>query len=215
MVVESYHNLIEKQQDSPMKLSQFFEDVYVCTYLDDAQPRTIDSYRESVKHAIIALNDPEIENLKDRGSEFKNHLRSKFLAPATIAKHCGQLNSIFRKMGPKGYRNHDAKGLLAESPYFSEPSVVLDVPKQFSDDDFESLFKSFSEEKLYPEYLPSHLRSVFWQSILILVSKTAIRRQAVLGIEWHNIIIDTTNIDKSYLIIRPQNDKKKAKIQSY
>ncbi|MDR2756852.1 MAG: site-specific integrase [Planctomycetaceae bacterium] len=186
-----------------MKLSQFFEEVYVPTYLADADERTTQSYRESVRKVVMIFEDPTINEINLYGAKFVSELKKQGLAPATIAKHCGQLNSIFLKLGPTGYRNRDARRLLDYVPYFKPPKVKLKPLRVFKDENFQSLFNAFSKETEYPRYLPSEKRPLFWQAMMVFVSITAVRREVVLGIEWQEI-----NREELSLYIQPEIDKK-------
>jgi integrase len=186
-----------------MKLSQFFEQVYVPTYLANDDERTIRSYRESVKKVETILDDPTIYEVNLYGIEFVQKLKENGLQPATIAKHCSQLNSIFLKLGPPGSRNRNAKKLLDYAPYFPLPKVREKSPRVFTDDNFRSLFDAFNSETDFPKYLPPEKRPLFWQAIMIFVSITALRREVVLGIEWQDI-----NQQGLSLHVRPEIDKK-------
>jgi site-specific recombinase XerD len=140
-----------------------------CTYLSDADERTVKSYRESVKKVETVLGDPTIHDINLYGVEFVRKLRENGLKPATIAKHCGQLNSIFLKLGPPGFRNRNAKKLLDYIPYFQPPKVKLKPVRVFKDEDFQALFNAFNNETEYPHYLPKEKCPFFWQTAMIFL----------------------------------------------
>jgi hypothetical protein len=116
-----------------MKISEFFEEVYVPTYLADAAVRTVNTYRESVHKVTEVCGDVTIYEINLYGTDFVKKLKEDGLKPATIAKHCRHLNSIFLKLGPKGHRNRRAKALLDYAPYFQAPKVRKKRPQAFSD----------------------------------------------------------------------------------
>ncbi|MDR2116029.1 MAG: tyrosine-type recombinase/integrase [Planctomycetaceae bacterium] len=186
-----------------MKISQFFEQEYVPTYLTDDVVETIKCYRTSIKKLKELCDDPTIYEVNLYGTDFVRKLRNEGLQNVTIAKHCRHLNSIFLKLGPPGYRNRDAKGLLTYIPYFKLPKVKLSPPRVFEDENFQSLFNAFGCEKDYPRYLLPEKRPLFWQAIMIFVSIVAVRREVVLGIEWRDI-----NREELFVHVRPEIDKK-------
>ncbi|MDR0611223.1 MAG: site-specific integrase [Planctomycetaceae bacterium] len=183
-----------------MKISEF---VYVPTYLTKASEETLRSYRISINKLVKLFDDPTIFEVNLYGTEFVKKLEEKGLEPATIHKHCRELNAIFTKLGPAGPKNRDAKNLLNYYPYFSPPDFELKAPPEFSDEEFQSLFNAFSNETEFPIYLPQEKRPLFWQAIMVFVSIVAVRREAVLGIEWRDI-----NRQEMYVKIRSEIDKK-------
>jgi hypothetical protein len=111
-----------------INFSQFFEEVYVPTYLADANAHTVDTYRESVHLLNKVCGNLSIHEINLYSSKFIEKLKENGWTPATIAKHCDQLNAIFMKLGPKGIRNKNAKGLLAYTPYFQPPTIFEQLP---------------------------------------------------------------------------------------
>jgi integrase len=187
-----------------MKLTQFFEQVYVPTYLADARAGTVKSYRLSVKKLDELCNEPSIYDVNLCGTEFIRKLKESGIKAITIAKHCRELNVIFSKLGPQSPRNRNTKALLKYCPYFCIPNYDEEDPLEFCDDDFRALYNAFEHETEYPRYLPKEKRPFFWQTIMYFVSITAIRRQAVWGLEWKDI-----NRHEYFVRIRRENDKKR------
>jgi hypothetical protein len=114
------NTLLEKVGRS-MKFSQFFEQVYVPTYMTEDAVSTIKCYRTSVKKLKEHCGNPTIHEVNLHGAEFVRKLQEEGLNNTTIAKHCRHLNSIFSKLGPQAHRN--SKKLLDYAPYFQPPKV--------------------------------------------------------------------------------------------
>jgi integrase len=184
-----------------MKISHFFEREYVPTYQTNSA--TIKSYRISINKLVKLFDDPTIYEVNLYGSEFVKRLSETNLKLSTINKHCRELNAVFMKLGPPCPKNRDAKGLLDYYPYFAPPEFELKDPPEFSDEEFQLLFNAFNNETEYPQHLPVEKRPLFWQAIMIFVSILAVRREAVLGIEWRDI-----NKKEMYVKIRSEIDKK-------
>jgi integrase len=152
---------------------------------------------------VKLFDDPTIDEVNLYGSEFVRRLIATNSKLSTINKHCRELNAIFMKIGPPCPKNRDAQNLLKYYPYFAPPEFELKDPPEFSDEEFQLLFNAFNNETEYPRYLPHEKRPIFWQTIMIFVSILAVRREAVLGIEWRDI-----NKKEMYAKIRSEIDKK-------
>jgi hypothetical protein len=64
---------------------------------------------------------------------------------------------------------------------FFEQVYVPSYLANAKDEDFQSLFNAFNNETEYPKHLPKEKRPMFWQTIMIFVSITAVRREVILG----------------------------------
>lgn len=187
-------------------LNCFFRSVYVPLFLKGKDKRTLAEYRQTISLVVEILDDPTVNEINLLRNQFVEELQNRGAADNTVAKHCRQLNAVFAKLGPKGPRNHDATGRMKYAPHWPLPVLKTKDPKRVSDDEFQALYTAFDHQDDYPKHLPKKQRYVYWQTIMEFVAVTALRREAVLGIEWRNI-----NAKELYLVVEMDVDKKDKK----
>jgi integrase len=173
-----------------MKLSKFYADTYISAYTQTLEKATCRDIKRIVNHLIDSCGDRKIKDYKPLQHTYCNDLVAAGMSKQNAHKHCRWLNTILKRAG--------------KSWQFDYPDILPKSPKIITDTDFLALYRAFDSETDYPKYLPETLRPEYWHAILIVASTTAIRRQAILGIEWRDI--DYSNM---LLHIRPENDKKR------
>jgi integrase len=172
-------------------LSEFVRAEFVPQHLKKRDHRTVAEYQTTVNLVTEILEDPGLHCLGMQRNDFVKTLEARGLEPATIAKHLRHLNAIFKQF-PEKYRIHWAPIDVPETT----PKVVLD-------NEFQALYRAFCNEKQYPKYLAAKNRPLFWQTIMEFVAVVAVRREAVLSLEWCNV-----NTKERYVTVEEWQDKK-------
>ena len=168
-------------------LTEFFRSVYVPSCKDKSK-RTLTEYNTAVKLAAEILDDPTPGTLGFNRDAFVRELRKRKAAPATINKHIRHINAVLKQMG---------------TPVWTALNTKEKAPKIVSDADFQALYRAFGSENEYPKHIAQKHRPHFWRTIIHFVAVTALRREAVLGIEWRNV-----NTQEGFLTVEPWIDKK-------
>jgi integrase len=169
--------------------------------------RTIESYLQSVELYLAHVGDLPLDQLTPHNNaRFVQSLNKTGIANETIRKHCRNLNTIFNRMGPSGYRNRDALGLLHEPPWIRPPRPFLKLPRDILDGQVENLFRACSQTPgcfTFPKYLPEELRPKWWETLILFVITTALRHGALCQWTWDDVdfgrrrILISASIDKS------------------
>ena len=164
-------------------LSEFFREVYVPRHLRDADLRTISAYQGTITLVDEILDTPTIVEINMMRHTFISKLRKQKAAPATIAKHIRHLNAVFAKIPVKDKN----RGADATPLYWKNIPVPDKEPKIVTDSDFQGLYRAFGSETEFPRHLPVSLRPHYWRTMMVFVSVTALRREAVLGVEFRDV----------------------------
>ena len=190
-----------------MKLSEYIRDHHAPTFwYGRLKYGTIEDYVDSVKYFFKIVGDLPLEEITaTNGSRFVLGLNGFGLANETVRKHCRNLNSVFSKMGPKGPRNREAFGFLTEPPWIKPPEGFLKLPREVFDVQVDKLFESCQETwscYVYPGYLGLALRPRWWETLILFIVTTALRRGAVLNLTW-----DDVDLDRACVVIPSRIDK--------
>jgi len=115
-------------------MSEFFGSYFMPVYLARDKVRTRDLYQQVVDLFIAEVDDLEISKISPLHCEqFVTaalnlvNPRSKtkaLIAPATVAKYCRHINTVFLKMAKPGYRNRDAFGIIDSPPFCKPPKLA-------------------------------------------------------------------------------------------
>ena len=151
-------------------------------YIASLRTKTASEYKTTAKYLS------QWDLAKVPGQSFSDFLRQKELAQNTIAKHVGHARVLCRKCN----LSYQIDVLPRES---------VDYP-QFTDDDFQTLYAAFADAD-YPKFIEAGQRHRYWQTVIHFVAVTAVRRQAVLGIQVSDV--DFTNLT---VTVKPANDKR-------
>lgn len=120
-------------------LSEFFDQRFVRVWIDgnNLDSKTRRSYYESMKLWNLYSGNPSLSDIDDlKIADFKfalaKHRGKKpgsVLQPSSIAKHCTQLDTIFKLTGPRTRSNKLGQRLLLEPPFIDSPKVKKNPPK--------------------------------------------------------------------------------------
>lgn len=108
-----------------MTLRRWYEELFIRLFHADARPRTIESYRYTISAWEKHTPNPPVDRIDPLALA---NFRAAFPNKATAAMHCRQLNAMLTKLGPPGYRNRDALGLIANVPWLKPPSPQKRLP---------------------------------------------------------------------------------------
>jgi len=186
-------------------LAEFFRSVYVPSCKDKSK-RTLTEYNTAIRLVAEILDDPVPGTLGFSRDAFIRELRKRQLAAATINKHIRHVNAVLKQMGsgvPDKYTGVPAKWGSGVPAKWDGVPAKLKVPKIVSDADFQALYRAFGNETEYPKFIVRKHRPHYWRAIMHFVAVTALRREAVLGIEWCNV-----NTQERFLVLEPWIDKK-------
>jgi integrase len=125
---------------------------------------------------------------KKKRPTFANYLRSLGVNHNTIVKHCKQAKSICKHCN----LDYEIESL----------TLILKPPPIFSDNDFANLYEAFQNVE-WPKFIQIDHEYRYWQCILHFAAITALRREAILGLN-----IDNVNFKELYVTIPPNIDKK-------
>ena len=153
-------------------------------YIDGMNPSTAIAYRSTAKYLAGWL---ECKNTMPHLT-FDKYLANLKLAENTRIKHIRQARTIVKNCN----LNYE---IDAKTP-------VKTIPPQFSNDDFQTLYAAF-DDCPFPTFIQSDQRYRFWQTIIHFVAVTALRRQAILGVNQSDV-----NWHEHTIYILPENDKK-------
>jgi integrase len=185
-------------------LDRFYRSEFVPRFFAEKTRRTHSEYNTSIQLAVEILDNPNIGEINLLGPCFVKELQARGYASYTVYKHCRQVNTVLKALGPKvGKTDEKHFGLLDYIPAFPLPKRKKPPTKEVSDADFQALYRAFDHQHDYPKYLPSRYRPKFWQTVMEFVAVTALRREAVLGLEWCNV-----NTQEYFLIVESAIDKK-------
>jgi len=185
---------VSTQSELIQTLADFYRKVYVPQCLKDRSWRTLKEYNSTVKFIVEIFDDPVPGTLTICRKAFVDELKKRGNAEATIAKHLRNLNAIFRKLPEK------------QRIYWAPIKLQDSEPRQVSDSEFQALYRAFGSETRWPKHLPEHLRPHFWRTVMCFAAITALRREAILGVEFRDV-----NWNEQYLCLRREIDKAKQK----
>ena len=152
-------------------------------FLASLRTETACEYRTTLRYLELW----QIE--KETYPTFREFFRDWEISEHTIAKHLRQAKHIAKKCS----LDYDI-GNAGCKP-------ILQSPPTFKDNDFQSLVSAFADCE-YPKYIIGGERRRFWETLIHFVAVTALRRQAVLGLQVSDIHFDElyvevpSNIDK-------------------
>jgi integrase len=104
------------------------------------------------------------------------------LARATANKHLGALNAIFRKIGPPGYKNLDALGLLERAPWLKPLKEPRRLPRAVAVAELGAIYAAcaIATKPAAPAIDPA----AWWRALVAVAAIAGLRREALLGLRW-------------------------------
>jgi len=142
-------------------------------YLASLRAKTGSEYRTTYKY----LQEWRIESL----DSFADFLASRKLAQNTIVKHVRQARTLIGRSDGVVPANFGTVDKLTKDDIPPVPPEYKPYPV-FTDADFQALYTAFNDAD-YPRFIIAGERQRYWQTIIHFISVTALRRQALLGIE--------------------------------
>ena len=172
-------------------LTEFYRSVYVPTRLKKRESTTLIQYKATINLVTEILGNLPLDQYDLLQSAFTAEMKGRNAADATIDKHIRHINAVFKHAKVAIWNRHDVPE--------KQPKIVFD-------NEFQALYRAFGNENQFPKYLAAKNRPHFWRTIMEFVAVTALRREAVLSLEWCNV-----NTKERFLTVEEWQDKKKRR----
>jgi integrase len=155
----------------------------ITDYIDGLRPSTAVEYRTALRY---------IQSWQEHspGTSFADYLGTLPLAAATRVKHLKTAKTLCKRCNIE-YN----LGRFPEKP-------AMAAPPKFSDIDFGKLYNAFSDCE-HPKFIASGERCRYWQAVIHFAVVTALRREAILGLQFTDI-----DVSELYLTVPAEIDKK-------
>jgi integrase len=187
------------EQLFPLHGSQFtvkslFDKKYLPMRLSEADPRTIDTYRNSVNYWVAFTKDPSLKSItvndlihfRDCLKKTRSRQTGGLLSATTVRKHCKAIRSIIDLAGPPAHSCRDALGILRRVPFLKLPRPAVQkepqiVPLEVIGDVYRA-----ADFMTWPECAgatPGH----WWKCLLMVAFCTGLRRRTLFRLEWSHV----------------------------
>jgi integrase len=148
-------------------------------------------FRTEIEYHAIINYIQQWHKENHAGQSFADFLLTQKMAQATRCKHLRQAGTLLRR-----------KILIGDYDLGTLKPAVATPPPIFSDDDFSLLYDAFHNID-FPRFIQPEYQYRYWQCILHFAAITALRREAILGLN-----IDNIHFKELYVTIPPGIDKK-------
>lgn len=121
-----------------LKLSEFFALAFVPLFLRprNAAAATLVEYQRSIDCWVAITGDPPLKAIDDWHAgrfveglyKLPGKLKGTAIAPATVRKHCTQVQTVLDRAGPRSKGNRLGQGLIEETPFIPKPRVAKAPP---------------------------------------------------------------------------------------
>lgn len=147
---------------------------------------TLDRFRDFLGH------EPTVDDLDDltaakflRWRQVTQHSRFKLISPASLAKDCAHLRSLWTWLAKKRWKRSD--GELLEFPDFARPKVPRPVPKAYKAEELAALVQAARRRKGYVAGKPA---AWYWTTKIQALFQTGERIGAVMQIRWSEVDLE-------------------------
>ena len=185
-----------------MYIYEFYRLHFVPVCLSRCQKSTRQIYDQVIRLWVDEIGDSELSEISPADCELFVTASLKRVGPFTVAKYCRCLNAIFLRMSKPGWRNRKAFGFIDDAPYCEPPKLQKALPKQILDRDILKLIESLSDIKEFPKSVDEKLRPLWWRSLVLFASTTAVRRTVIFGLTW-----EAVDVSNKFFFISPELDK--------
>jgi integrase len=174
-------------------LSTFFEGYMVPTILYEVSPKTLDTYRGSLKLWRLITGDPPLETIttesltlfRDALSKRRGIKPCARMTTSTVAGRLRSIQTILDKAGPPGPRNRDAKGVIASVPWVRRPRVPIELQRVISPEMFKLVYDATAGMD-WPT-VPGIKAPAWWKALLVVTYNTQLRRRTLFEMRMDEI----------------------------
>ena len=111
-------------------------------------------------------------------------------SPSSVRNELTSIQTLLDKAGPRGKRNRDAAGILAEPPYLKPPREVHKLPQIVPPEYLRQVYDATASMDC-PWILPSVKPPAWWKALLVTAFNTQLRRRSLFElrmdeIDWSN-----------------------------
>jgi integrase len=198
--------------DSELTVPLFYESRYRPNYHAQASPKTVQRYRDTLKHWATRVGPSVrlVDLLTQPGllQGFKGALLAppadppqdsrqlslfadepppgaSTLAIGTANCHIRQLNAILAKAGPRAPKNRDALCVLPELLWVKPYKQPRPRPKAVSADKLAEIYRA-CQVATFPE-VPGVLPEHWWKALIIVGLFDGFRHEGLLGLPWDGV----------------------------
>lgn len=169
-----------------LTLRGYYERAYRTTFLAGCRPTTEAVYRTTLALWEQLLPELRLTEIDNRWlGAFRDKLSQRETSPQTVNKYLRTVNALLAKAGPASSSCRDALGLLPTSPWAKLLKTHTTRPRAIPLDVLGFIYRA-CERAMLPRGSGID-PAAWWRGLVVCASQTALRRSALLGIEWRMI----------------------------